>query len=123
MDDLTTSDTNARARWTLAATCAVVLCSAGARAQFSQQGDKLVGTGVLGAADQGGAVALSADGNTAIVGAAGDSGNIGAAYIYVRAGGIWSQQGEARRVRSGRAGVSGCSRGTFGRRGHGGRGR
>ena len=39
-----------------------------AAAQFIQQGGKLVGTGAVGAAHQGGSVAISADGNTAIVG-------------------------------------------------------
>jgi hypothetical protein len=34
---------------------------------WTQQGDKLVGTGAVGSASQGEAVALSADGNTAIV--------------------------------------------------------
>src|SRR5450631_4874942 len=36
--------------------------------QFTQEGSKLVGTGALGAASHGGSVALSGDGNTAIVG-------------------------------------------------------
>jgi len=35
---------------------------------WSQQGSKLVGTGAVGPAGQGRSVALSADGNTAIVG-------------------------------------------------------
>ena len=36
--------------------------------QFSQQGSKLFGTGSVSTPEQGTAVALSADGNTAIVG-------------------------------------------------------
>src|SRR5262245_33648455 len=40
-----------------------------ARAQFTQQGPKLVGTGAIGSfVEQGLSVSLSADGNTAIVG-------------------------------------------------------
>jgi lipocalin len=64
-----------------------------ALAQFTQQGPKLVGTGAVGNAQQGSAVALSADGNTAIVGGPIDTGNNGAVWVYTRNGGIWSQQG------------------------------
>ena len=64
--------------------------------QFTQQGPKLLGTGALGAAQQGTAVALSADGNTAIVGGPLDNffaGGPGAAWIWTRSGGVWTQQG------------------------------
>jgi hypothetical protein len=44
-----------------------------AQAQFTQQGPKLVGTGAVGNAGQESSVALSADGNTAIVGGFGDN--------------------------------------------------
>jgi hypothetical protein len=65
-----------------------------ALAQFTQQGAKLVGTGAVGSADQGYSVALSADGNTAIVGGPGDGvGAAGAAWVYTRSGGVWTQQG------------------------------
>jgi len=60
---------------------------------WSQQGGKLVGTGSTGAAYQGLSVSLSADGNTAIVGGRGDNNNRGAAWVYTRSGGVWSQQG------------------------------
>ena len=40
----------------------------------------------------GGSVALSADGNTAIVGASGDNVNQGYATIFIRSGGVWTQQ-------------------------------
>ena len=60
---------------------------------WSQQGLKLVGTGAMGAAYQGISVALSADGNTAVVGGYSDNGNAGAAWVYTRSGGVWSQQG------------------------------
>jgi hypothetical protein len=68
-----------------------------AQAQFTQQGPKLVGTGAVRAASQG-VVALSADGNTAIVGGPGDnpdsSGHgVGAAWVYTRSNGVWTQQG------------------------------
>ena len=63
------------------------------RAQFTQQGSKLVGTGALGNAEQGFSVALSADGNTAIMGGDFDNGFLGAAWVHTRTGGVWSQQG------------------------------
>jgi hypothetical protein len=64
-----------------------------ALAQFTQQGSKLVGTGAVGRADQGFSVALSADGNTAIAGGPFDNSNAGAAWVYTRSGGVWTQQG------------------------------
>ncbi len=60
---------------------------------WTQQGSKLVGTGAVGNSGQGTSVALSADGNTAIVGGAGDNASVGAAWIFTRSGGIWTQQG------------------------------
>jgi type IX secretion system substrate protein len=60
---------------------------------WSQQGSKLVGTGAVGSARQGVSVSLSSDGNTAIVGGAADSSLAGAAWVYTRTGGVWSQQG------------------------------
>jgi len=48
-----------------------------AYAQFVQQGKKLAGTGESGNAEQGYSVALSADGNTAIVGGSGDNSGAG----------------------------------------------
>ncbi len=60
---------------------------------WSQQGGKLVGTGGSGNAYQGSSVSLSSDGNTAIVGGYGDMSGIGAAWVYTRTGGVWSQQG------------------------------
>jgi FG-GAP repeat protein len=73
----------------------VLVCSllpVPAQAQFFQQGPKLVGTGALGDAFQGNSVALSGDGNNAIVGAPFDNGNAGAAWIYARSGGVWNHQ-------------------------------
>jgi hypothetical protein len=60
---------------------------------WSRQGAKLVGTGAAGAAQQGWSVALSADGNTAIVGGHGDHDSAGAAWAFARNGGVWTQQG------------------------------
>jgi hypothetical protein len=60
---------------------------------WSQQGNKLVGTGGTGASHQGQAVALSADGDTALVGGANDASNAGAAWVFTRTNGVWTQQG------------------------------
>ena len=43
--------------------------------------------------EQGWSVALSADGNTAIVGGYGDNSYVGAAWVFTRSGGVWTQQG------------------------------
>jgi hypothetical protein len=61
---------------------------------WTQQGSKLVAAGVSGFAELGGAVALSADGNTAIAGGYTDSSFTGAAWVFTRSGGIWAQQGD-----------------------------
>ncbi len=61
--------------------------------QYIQNGNKLIGTGSVGASQQGIHVAVSGDGNTALVGGWGDNGNMGAAWIYVRSGNQWIQQG------------------------------
>jgi hypothetical protein len=60
---------------------------------WMQQGNKLTGTGAIGSAWQGRSVSLSADGNTAIVGALNDNGGAGAAWVYTRSGTTWTQQG------------------------------
>ena len=60
---------------------------------WAEQGSKLVGTGSGGEAEQGYSVALSADGNTAIVGSPTDSGLVGAAWVFTRSDGMWSQNG------------------------------
>jgi len=54
---------------------------------------KLTGTGAAGNAMQGTSVALSADGNTALIGGPGDAGGAGAFWVFTRASGAWSQQG------------------------------
>ncbi len=61
---------------------------------WTQQGNKLVGTGAIsGGIGQGHSVSLSADGNTAVVGGAYDNYNVGAVWVFTRSGGVWTQQG------------------------------
>src|SRR5258708_3491045 len=72
---------------------------------WSQQGLKLVGSGAVNAAVQGFSVALSADGNTAIVGGYTDNNNAGAAWVWTLSGGVWTQQG-TKLVGSGAAGTA-----------------
>ncbi len=62
-------------------------------AQYLQIGNKLVGTGAVGLAQQGTSISLSADGNTAIVGGNSDSGSAGAAWVFTGSSGTWIQQG------------------------------
>src|SRR5262249_31602437 len=59
---------------------------------WSQQGNKLVASDAMGNAAQGASVALSADGNTAIVGGSQDNNLVGAAWVFTRSGGVWTQQ-------------------------------
>lgn len=68
---------------------------------WTQQGRKLIGTGwrpestspdYLGASF-GGSIALSSDGNTAVVGGWGDNGATGAVWVFTRSGSFWTQQG------------------------------
>jgi lipocalin len=68
----------------------VLFSSQIALAQFTQQGPKLVGTGAVGAAQQGFSVALSADGSTATVGSPGDNSGVGAVWVFTHSGGAWS---------------------------------
>jgi lipocalin len=82
---------------------------------WSQQGTKLVATNAIGASLQGFSVSLSADGDTAIVGAPGDNTDAngdgdGAAWVYTRSGGVWSQQ--AKLVGTGATGVLPAEQGT-----------
>lgn len=73
----------------------------GAAYVFVRQGDRWVrqgdalrpmdGTGVT--QNFGSSVAISGDGNTAVIGAYGDNSSRGAAYVFVRSGGVWTQQG------------------------------
>jgi hypothetical protein len=73
---------------------------------WTQQGSKLIGSGAAGSAEQGYAVAISYDGNTAIVGGPGDNNGTGAAWVWTRSGGVWTQQG-SKLIGSGAAGSAG----------------
>jgi hypothetical protein len=60
---------------------------------WSQQGQKLVPSNASGPNAQiGSAVAISGDGNTILIGASNDSNMIGAAWLYTRSAGVWTQQ-------------------------------
>jgi hypothetical protein len=71
---------------------ALFLSSQLALAQFRQQSE-LGAAGAIGAAGFGVSVALSADGNTALVGGPGDNGRVGAVWAFTRSGSVWTQQG------------------------------
>ncbi len=77
---------------------------------WTQQGSKLTGSGEVGAGRFGSSVALSDDGNTALIGGWADNGSDGAAWVFTRSGGSWSQQGAkltgAGETGSGRFGMS-----------------
>ena len=60
---------------------------------WTQPGQKLVGTGAVQPDLFGISVALSSDGNTALIGGSGDNSAAGAAWMFTRAGSSWSQQG------------------------------
>ena len=60
---------------------------------WTQQGAKLVGTGVFGTAAQGTSVALSANGTTLAVGGYNDDSGVGATWVFTRRGSVWRQQG------------------------------
>ena len=63
-----------------------------ANGAWTQQA-KLTGFGATGGARQGTSVALSADGNTAVVGGSGDNNTAGAVWVFTRVNGVWNQQG------------------------------
>jgi hypothetical protein len=46
-----------------------------------------------GGSSFGQSVAISSDGNTALIGAPDDNANLGAAWVFVRSNGVWTQQG------------------------------
>jgi hypothetical protein len=58
---------------------------------WTQQGEKLVSSGAMGTARQGMSVALSADGNVAIVGGLTGDGGVGTATVFTRNGTAWTQ--------------------------------
>jgi hypothetical protein len=60
---------------------------------WEQQGAKLTGADESGAGDFGHSAALSATGDTALIGGPRDEGPNGAVWVFAREGGVWSQQG------------------------------
>ena len=60
---------------------------------WKQQGAKLTGGDELGVGRFGGSVALSAFGDTALIGGPTDAEGVGAAWVFTRAGSTWEQQG------------------------------
>lgn len=60
---------------------------------WSRQGPKLAGSGSTGPSQQGNSAALSADGNTALIGGYADNNSQGASWIFTRSNGAWTQQG------------------------------
>jgi hypothetical protein len=62
-------------------------------ASLIQQGEKLTGSGEEGEGELGFSVALSADGDTALIGGPGDDDHTGAVWVFVRSGSTWMQQG------------------------------
>jgi hypothetical protein len=63
---------------------------------WTQQGSKLTGSEEVAAccgSEFGTSVALSSDGNTALVGGRRDNGGVGAAWVFARSGSTWTQQG------------------------------
>ncbi len=59
--------------------------------QSGQQGSKLTDAGENGQGQFGYSVALSADGNTALIGAPEDNNHVGAAWVFARSGTAWQQ--------------------------------
>jgi hypothetical protein len=53
------------------------------------QEEKLVGTGAVGKSAP--SVALSADGRVVMLGASNDNGGLGAAWVFTRGGGYWTE--------------------------------
>ncbi len=76
----------------LVAVLALATGEAGA-ATFVLQGERFTGSETTSGARFGRSVALSADGNTALVGAPEEGGGTGAAWVFTRSGGVWTQQG------------------------------
>jgi hypothetical protein len=60
---------------------------------WTQQGAKLTGSEETGAGRFGKSVALSSDGNTALIGGSSDLAGHGAAWVFTRSVGGWKQQG------------------------------
>lgn len=61
---------------------------------WKQQGEKLVGVHASGLTEQGSSVALSGDGDIALIGGPFSEGETGAAWIFTRSGSTWTEQGK-----------------------------
>jgi phage gpG-like protein len=61
--------------------------------KWTQQGTKITGKEETGSAEFGTSVALSSNGNTALIGGQTDDGSVGAAWVFTRSEGKWTQQG------------------------------
>jgi hypothetical protein len=72
---------------------------------WTQQGAKLTGGEELGAGRFGRSVAISADGETALIGGRQDDGGVGAAWVFTRSGSTWTQQGTKVTATAGEVGV------------------
>jgi FG-GAP repeat len=59
---------------------------------FVQQGERLTSSEMTEHAEQGYSVALSANGDTALIGAPGYKSFAGAAWVYTRTGSVWTEQ-------------------------------
>ena len=77
---------------------------------WTQNGSKLTGTGASGSAMLGNAVALSADGNTALVDGHNDGFRLGAVWVFTNNNGTWTQQG-SKLAGSGATGTTGAEQG------------
>jgi hypothetical protein len=60
---------------------------------WTEQGGELTADDESGAGEFGWSVALSADGDTALIGGPGDNGYNGAGWVFTRSGSTWTQQG------------------------------
>jgi hypothetical protein len=60
---------------------------------WSQQGEKLTGTGETGEGQFGFSVALSSNGSMAAIGGPKDNTNVGAAWVFTHSCTTWTQQG------------------------------
>ena len=80
-------------RRTMILVVVAMLLSQFSGAQFQPLGEKLIARDALGnRGSQGDSVALSADGSTLVMGGHGDNSDAGAAWVFTRAGGAWTQQ-------------------------------
>ena len=76
----------------LSGTLLVCLFALPAMAQVAQMAGPLIAADHTGTSQAGYSAAVSADGNTAILGAPSDNTNAGAAFVWVRTAGVWTEQ-------------------------------